>query len=151
MSLDPVTANPFAEAGERGHQGTAALGRLLGGTRSSVLRVIAATPGLTMAELAYRADIALATASEHASVLREAGLVTRHRDGNRVRHYPTATAMALLGTAGGREPGLPKHEDCYVRPYRPVSGQSESRCVRYQAPAKLALETSTADAGMLMT
>lgn len=100
MSFDPVTANPFAETGERGLQGTAALGRLLGGTRSSVLRVIAATPGLTMAELAYRADIALATASEHASVLREAGLVTRHRDGNRVRHYPTATAMALLGTAG---------------------------------------------------
>ena len=99
MSFDPITANPFAETGDRGLRETAALGRLLGGTRSTVLRVIAAAPGLTMAELAYRADIALATASEHASVLREAGLVTRHRDGNRVRHYPTVTGTALLDTA----------------------------------------------------
>lgn len=99
MSFDPLAANPFVETGDREVHGTAALGRLLGGTRSIVLYAIVASPGLTTAELAYRADIAMATASEHASVLRGAGLVTSHRDGNRVRHYSTATGMALLDTA----------------------------------------------------
>ena len=42
----------------------------------------------------------MATASEHATVLREAGLIISHRDGNRVRHHPTAIASALLDAAG---------------------------------------------------
>lgn len=100
MSFDPIAANPLAEGSSDSAFGsTAALGKLLGGTRSIVLRAVATAPGLTTAELAFRADVALATASEHASVLRAAGVITSHRDGNRVRHYPTALATALLGVA----------------------------------------------------
>lgn len=100
VPFDPIAANPFTAGGpSRPKQTTAALDRLLGGTRSAVLRTIAATPGLTTADLANQADIAMATASEHTTVLREAGLIISHRDGTRVRHYPTTTAAALLGTA----------------------------------------------------
>ncbi|MEU5536284.1 winged helix-turn-helix domain-containing protein [Streptomyces sp. NPDC020362] len=100
LPFDPVAANPLAGTGpDQELRSTAALGRLMGTTRSTVLHAIAAAPGLTTANLAHRADVALATASEHAAVLREAGLITSHRDGNRVRHYPTATAAALLDMA----------------------------------------------------
>jgi DNA-binding transcriptional ArsR family regulator len=97
LPFDPVAANPFSVTRrDQETQGTPALGRLLGSTRSNVLSTIAAVPGLSTADLAHRVDIALATASEHATVLREAGLISTHRDGNRVRHYATATAAALL-------------------------------------------------------
>lgn len=100
LPFDPVLANPFATGPDREPNGAPALGRLLGSTRSNLLHTIAAVPGLTTADLAHRVDVALATASEHATVLREAGLITTHRDGNRVRHYPTATATALLNSHG---------------------------------------------------
>ncbi|MFJ4094575.1 helix-turn-helix domain-containing protein [Kitasatospora sp. NPDC089913] len=79
-----------------------ALGRLLGATRSAVLRGVAAAPGLSTAELAHRLDISLASASEHATTLRAAGLITTQRDGNRVRHHVTAAGSVLLDapTAG---------------------------------------------------
>ena len=100
VPFDPLTASPLAEGAPRQHPRALALGRLLGSTRSVILHVIASVPGLTTAQLAHRADIAMATASEHATVLREAGLVTSHRDGNRVRHYATSTATALLNSSG---------------------------------------------------
>ncbi|MFJ9909382.1 helix-turn-helix domain-containing protein [Streptomyces sp. NPDC101152] len=105
LPFDPDTAHPLVATGvpESAHRNSRALGRLLGGTRASVLRAIAACPGLTTAELSHRADIALATASEHASVLREAGLINSQRDGNRVRHYPSTTAGALLRDELDRE------------------------------------------------
>jgi DNA-binding transcriptional ArsR family regulator len=97
LSFDLVAANPLAVGGtKRKARDVAALDRLLGGTRSTILRTIANSPGLTTAGLAHRTNVALATASEHATVLREAGLITTHRDGPRVRHHPTATAAALL-------------------------------------------------------
>lgn len=96
LPIDP-TNHPLTDLpSDRQHRDTAALDRLLGGTRATVLRAIATAPGLTTAELAHRADIALATASEHATVLRETGLITSHRDGTRVRHFPTTTATTLL-------------------------------------------------------
>jgi len=97
LPFDPGTAHPLtATEPDSAHHRSHALDRLLGSTRATVLRAIATAPGLTTAELSHRADVALATASEHATVLREAGLTTSHRDGNRVRHYPTTTAAALL-------------------------------------------------------
>ncbi|MFJ4792636.1 helix-turn-helix domain-containing protein [Kitasatospora purpeofusca] len=97
LPFDPQSAHPLAAGGPdlRTRNGEA-LGRLLGGTRAALLRTIAAAPGLTTSDLAHRTDVALATASEHATVLRETGLVTSRRDGNRVRHYPTTAAAALL-------------------------------------------------------
>ncbi|MFE6745422.1 ArsR family transcriptional regulator [Kitasatospora purpeofusca] len=97
LPFDPRSAHPLTAGRPEGQTRNAeALGRLLGGTRAVVLHTIAAAPGLTTSDLAHRADVALATASEHATVLRETGLVTSRRDGNRVRHYPTAAAAALL-------------------------------------------------------
>ncbi|MEV6976074.1 helix-turn-helix domain-containing protein [Kitasatospora sp. NPDC093806] len=97
LPFDPQSAHPLtAGRPDRQTRSAEALGRLLGGTRAALLRTIAAAPGLTTSDLAHRADVALATASEHATVLRETGLITSRRDGNRVRHYPTTTTAALL-------------------------------------------------------
>ncbi|MGW2591515.1 ArsR/SmtB family transcription factor [Streptomyces sp. NPDC001515] len=86
----PVThaaAPAFAEPGPW-------LGRLLGSTRSTVLRVIG--DGCTTSELARRAGVSLASASQHACVLREAGLVHTLRHGSSVLHTLTPLGGALL-------------------------------------------------------
>jgi len=67
---------------------------LLGHTRAAVLRTIA--DGCTTTELARRAGVSASSASEHAAVLRGAGLVTSTPEGNRVRHSLTALGTALL-------------------------------------------------------
>ncbi|WP_406449883.1 helix-turn-helix domain-containing protein [Streptomyces sp. NBC_00876] len=86
----PVThpgAPVFAEPGPW-------LGRLLGNTRSTVLRVIG--DGCTTSELARRAGVSLASASQHACVLREAGLVHTLRHGSSVLHTLTPLGGSLL-------------------------------------------------------
>jgi DNA-binding transcriptional ArsR family regulator len=70
------------------------LGALLGKTRAAVLETIA--DGCTTGEIARRLDVSLATASEHATVLRRAGLVVSVRDGNSMLHALTPVATALL-------------------------------------------------------
>lgn len=70
------------------------LGRLVGHTRSVVLRAIG--DGATTSELARRAGVSLASASQHACVMREAGLVTTLRRGNAVLHTVTPLGAALL-------------------------------------------------------
>ncbi|MFE1958080.1 ArsR/SmtB family transcription factor [Streptomyces sp. NPDC059479] len=79
------------------------LGRLVGHTRSAVLRAI--EHGSTTSELARRTGVSLASASQHACVLREAGLVVTLRHGNAVLHTLTPLGAALLrggATADGR-------------------------------------------------
>jgi DNA-binding transcriptional ArsR family regulator len=71
-----------------------ALGALIGETRAALLLAIGA--GGTTTELARRAGVSLASASEHASVLRRAGLVVSYRDGNRVVHRLTRRGLTLL-------------------------------------------------------
>ncbi|MEU3653010.1 helix-turn-helix domain-containing protein [Streptomyces sp. NPDC032161] len=86
----PVThsrAPVFAEPGPW-------LGRLLGNTRSTVLRAIG--NGCTTSELALRAGISLASASQHACVLREAGLIHTLRHGSSVLHTLTPLGGSLL-------------------------------------------------------
>lgn len=93
--LPPVLVYPvahpaapaFAEPGPR-------LGRLLGQTRSTVLRAIG--DGCTTSELARRAGVSLASASQHACVLREAGLVHTLRHGGSVLHTLTPLGGSLL-------------------------------------------------------
>lgn len=84
------------------------LAALLGRTRATVLCAIAEHPGLTTSRLAARAGISPASASEHATVLRSAGLVGTARDRNAVLHTPTAAGIALLNAstadATGPEP-----------------------------------------------
>ncbi|MFF0071959.1 ArsR/SmtB family transcription factor [Streptomyces sp. NPDC005494] len=86
----PVThpgAPVFAEPGPW-------LGRLVGHTRSTVLRSIG--QGCTTSELARRTGVSLASASQHACVLRQAGLVRTLRHGSSVLHTLTPLGAALL-------------------------------------------------------
>ncbi|MEU1203547.1 MarR family winged helix-turn-helix transcriptional regulator [Streptomyces sp. NPDC005813] len=69
---------------------------LLGRTRTVVLTTIAEHEGCSTKELAARAGIAPASASEHATVLREAGLICSLRHRNSVLHSLTPLGLALL-------------------------------------------------------
>lgn len=70
------------------------LAALVGRTRAAVLSAIG--DGCTTGEIARRLDVSLATASEHAAVLRHAGLVASVRDGNSTLHVLTPLASTLL-------------------------------------------------------
>lgn len=72
----------------------AALAALVGRNRAAVLRTIA--DGCSTTELADRVGISLAAASQHASVLRGAGLITTHRQGSAVLHVLTPLGAELL-------------------------------------------------------
>jgi len=98
LPFDPTAANPLAAPlpSPRSRQAPRALADLLGATRARVLAAVTATPGLTTAELANCLGVSLASASEHATTLRRAGLTHSRRDGHRIHHYPTPTATALL-------------------------------------------------------
>jgi DNA-binding transcriptional ArsR family regulator len=95
--FDQTFPNPLAALPpSQPEQQATALAKLLGTTRAKVLTILAAAPGLSTSELASRAHISLASASEHATALRHVGLITSHRDGHRIRHHPTPTATHLL-------------------------------------------------------
>ncbi|RUP66649.1 Helix-turn-helix protein [Streptomyces sp. NP10] len=79
-----------------------ALEDLIGRTRTAVLAAVAG--GCSTTELARRLGISLATASEHAAVLRQAALITTRRDGKAVLHTTTRLGAALLATAPGFGP-----------------------------------------------
>jgi DNA-binding transcriptional ArsR family regulator len=70
------------------------LAALLGRTRAALLEQTAS--GGSTSELARRVAISPAAASQHLSVLREAGLVSSTRDGNTVRHHLTPLGEAVL-------------------------------------------------------
>ncbi|WP_246260260.1 ArsR/SmtB family transcription factor [Streptomyces typhae] len=93
-TLAPValTAGALADA-------PASLRALLGRTRAVVLCAIAENPGCTTSQLAAHARISPASASEHASVLRNGGLSTLTRYGKHVLHSPSPTGQALLDSA----------------------------------------------------
>ncbi|MEV7739516.1 winged helix-turn-helix domain-containing protein [Streptomyces sp. NPDC088921] len=68
---------------------------LLGRTRAAVLR--AAVGGCGTTELARRLHISPATASHHATTLRNARLITTRREGKTALHTVTALGLTLLG------------------------------------------------------
>jgi DNA-binding MarR family transcriptional regulator len=72
---------------------------LLGRTRAAVLTTIAEYPGCSTKELATLAGIAPASASEHATVLRHAGLIHTIRHRNTAIHSPTNLGTAFLNGA----------------------------------------------------
>ncbi|MFI2361723.1 ArsR/SmtB family transcription factor [Promicromonospora sp. NPDC019610] len=88
---------PEAQA-DGGRQLTALLGR----TRAAVLRALGT--GATTSELAQRLAISPASASEHATVLRNAGLVSSGRERNTVLHALTPLGRTLLDGGDGRVP-----------------------------------------------
>jgi DNA-binding transcriptional ArsR family regulator len=84
---------PHTLAPASAKRGTA-LAKLLGHNRATVLTRIA--DGCTTSELANRAGVSLAAASQHATVLREAGLITTRRNGGAVFHSLTSLGEELL-------------------------------------------------------
>ncbi|MEV0390481.1 hypothetical protein [Nonomuraea sp. NPDC050643] len=97
----PVERSP-AEAWAGGHaeQGpTHALTVLMGQTRAEVLWAIGSAPRLNTTDLARKLGISLAGASQHASILRGAGLVATARHKNSALHQITDHGAALLAHA----------------------------------------------------
>jgi DNA-binding transcriptional ArsR family regulator len=72
-----------------------ALAALLGRTRAAVLGSVA-EDGCSTSELARRLGISPASASEHASVLHQAGLIRTYRVGAAVRHTLSPTGAELV-------------------------------------------------------
>lgn len=75
--------------------GAPSLGRLLGKTRSVILARLVAP--FSTGELAALLYVSPTVISEHTAILREAGLITTAREGNRTRHLATDFGLALLG------------------------------------------------------
>ncbi|MET9002085.1 winged helix-turn-helix domain-containing protein [Amycolatopsis sp. NPDC004169] len=69
---------------------------LLGRTRAAVLAAICARPLVSTTELAAELGISPAGASQHATVLRDSGLIVTDRAGGTARHRPTAFGSTLL-------------------------------------------------------
>lgn len=100
--LYPVDHKPmsFLASATRSSQPTErVLGRLLGRTRATVLRTLSDSVRTT-GEIARTLDISTASASEHTSLLRAAGLVASERYGNTVQHRLTSLGMDLLNGSG---------------------------------------------------
>lgn len=115
--LPPVLAYPIEH--ELGWAGPATarpargdpVAAVLGPTRARLLCTVATAAGTTT-DVARRLGLPPSTASRQLSALREAGLVTSHRHGNRVTHTVTDLGAALLGRcqpvkAYGRAPATP--------------------------------------------
>jgi DNA-binding transcriptional ArsR family regulator len=85
---------PDGRAGLSGLAGQSGLAGLLGPTRAAVLAALAG--GSTTGEVARRLRISPAGASQHATVLRRAGLILSTRRGNNVLHTLTPLGTALL-------------------------------------------------------
>ncbi|MCP2322555.1 DNA-binding transcriptional ArsR family regulator [Hamadaea flava] len=98
-SADPVLVYPverrFDLLPDTADDRRSGLAALIGQTRS-VLLSATADDGRSTTDLARRAGISVASASEQAAVLREAGLLTSRRDGNRMVHQVTTLGRALL-------------------------------------------------------
>ncbi|MFC0597600.1 winged helix-turn-helix domain-containing protein [Streptomyces palmae] len=75
------------------------LASVLGRTRADVLHTIAEHPACSTKQLAALVGIAQASASEHATSLREAGLVHTVRHRNAALHSPTSVGIALLNAS----------------------------------------------------
>lgn len=86
----------FAEKGSTAGD-PAGVAALLGVTRAAVLRTIAEHQGCSTKELAALTHISSPSASEHATILRRAGLVNTTRYRNTVIHTATELGAALLG------------------------------------------------------
>jgi DNA-binding transcriptional ArsR family regulator len=75
-----------------------ALAALIGATRVLVLETICGRP-MSTTDIARRIGISAGTASEHTTVMRQAGLITSNRERNRMLHQVTPLGQALLAHA----------------------------------------------------
>nr|WP_238355820.1 winged helix-turn-helix domain-containing protein [Kribbella sandramycini] len=88
----PAVELPVVDPAER--DSADGLAELLGRTRAAVLRSLVSPAGTS--QLARRLNISNASASEHARVLRAAGLLTTDRSRGATHHSLTPTAVQLL-------------------------------------------------------
>ncbi|MFF0367241.1 MULTISPECIES: winged helix-turn-helix domain-containing protein [unclassified Micromonospora] len=99
-ALPPVLVYPVDRLGGlvaadgAGPAGRDSLAALLGRTRAAVLQ--ASDDGCTTGEVARKLNISPAAASQHATVLRNAGLLVSQRDRNTVLHTLTPLGRAML-------------------------------------------------------
>lgn len=98
---DQCPSELTARASRPGQAGSSGVSTLLGRTRTTVLTTIAEHQGCSTKELAARAGIAPASASEHATVLREAGLIRSLRHRNSMLHSLTHLGLVLLNSSEG--------------------------------------------------
>jgi len=100
----PALRRPLTGTGAAESDGATVrnLESLLGRTRAAALRVTA--EGCTTSELARRLNVTAAAASQHATVLRDTGLITTSRRGGSVRHLITPLGLALLWTGALTQP-----------------------------------------------
>ncbi len=105
----PIVIYPAGDSGALRHLTTlvpvqaarapaGAVSALLGQTRAATLTAIAEHPGCSTKELAALTGISPASASEHATVLREARLIQTLRHRNTALHSPTPLGISLLDT-----------------------------------------------------
>ncbi|HEV7933384.1 MAG TPA: helix-turn-helix domain-containing protein [Actinomadura sp.] len=99
--LRPVLVYPVtrdlrhgAEDGGAARLAGGELGALLGNTRAAILRAV--RDGCTTTELSRRAGTSVASASQHATVLRMAGLITTQRYSGSALHSVTPLGSRLL-------------------------------------------------------
>ncbi|WTP62458.1 ArsR family transcriptional regulator [Streptomyces phaeochromogenes] len=106
-SLAPVLVYPVSRGIDSLRPGGAvgrasALDRLLGRTRAATLATIAEVENATGNEIARRLAISPASVSEHATVLRDAGLIHSLRVRNTMRHTLTPLGTELLDGRAAR-------------------------------------------------
>jgi DNA-binding transcriptional ArsR family regulator len=103
VMMAPIWERPSLAA--LGAEGVSAAGlaALLGRTRAKAIRAIAV--GCTTTELARALGVAPTTAGEHATVLRNARLISTRRHRNAVLHTLTPLGAALLEINGDGAPG----------------------------------------------
>ncbi|MGW3118644.1 ArsR/SmtB family transcription factor [Streptomyces sp. NPDC001107] len=95
-TLPCVVVYPMAHEGALSTApGLRSLDALLGRTRAEILESVAGR-GVTTTELAHDTGVAMATASHHVGILREAGLLSTCRAGRAVLHTVTPLGLALL-------------------------------------------------------
>ncbi|MFB9905660.1 ArsR/SmtB family transcription factor [Allokutzneria oryzae] len=90
----PHTPAALAELWGAAEPNDQALAALVGHTRAAALQAL--TESCTTGVLSQRLGISLAGASKHATVLRQAGLITTARNRNTVLHTLTPLGIALL-------------------------------------------------------
>ena len=97
--LAPIWERPSLAALDADTVPAAGLAALLGKTRARALRAIA--HGCTTTELGRALSVAPTTASEHATILRNARLISTRRQRNAVLHTLTPLGAALLDVNSG--------------------------------------------------
>ncbi|MHC3472835.1 winged helix-turn-helix domain-containing protein [Streptomyces sp. 7R007] len=110
MTHDVALDAPFAH-GEGGRDRLRSLAALLGHTRGEILTSVAAR-SRTTTELASGVGISPATASHHAGVLRQAGLLDSRRAGKAVLHSLTPLGLAVLNGNGATAPPAGRWGTC---------------------------------------